>query len=111
MTDVDKLKDVWWLVGVLLAVLAALWRLAISTNRSKERLNQVAENEKSIKALKAEMTDIKDDISDIKEGVGRQAKDTSAILSALQSIMVALVDADCKIGPARDKFNEYLSKR
>lgn len=111
MTWVEPLKDLWWLLGILLLILGALWRLAIKTNQSKERLETVAENDKSIKALKIEMADIKDDITDIKHGVDKQGRDTAAILESLQSIMNALYDNDCNIGGARDKFNEYLSHR
>lgn len=111
MTWMNPLKDAWWLLGVLLIIFGALWRLAIKTNKTKERLVTVVENEKSIKALKVEMTDIKGDLSDIKQSVARQGRDTSAILGSLQSIMNALYDSDCNIGPARDKFNDYLSNR
>lgn len=111
MTWVEPLKDLWWLLGILLLILGALWKLAIKTNDSKERLEQVEENKKSIKTLQVEMTTIKDNITDIKHGVDKQAKDTAAILESLQSIMNALYDNDCNIGGARDKFNEYLSHR
>lgn len=107
----DSMKDVWWLIGVLGAILAALWRLAIKTNKSKERLDQVQKNEQDIKKLQDDMTDLKENITDIKEGVARQADDTAAILGALQSIMVALNDPACNIAVARDKFNEYLARR
>lgn len=111
MEWLDTFKEIWWLLGVLLLILGALWKLAIQTNHSKERLQQVAENEKSIKALKTEMTDIKGDISDIKHAVDRQAKDTSAMLSLLQSITLKLNDQQCDINAARDRFNDYLSNR
>ncbi|NLG57593.1 MAG: hypothetical protein GX540_04200 [Clostridiales bacterium] len=109
--DWDALKDAWWLIGVLSVIIAAVWRLAIQANKSKERLDQVAQNEKNIVALQREMTDIKEDLSDIKAGMSRQGADNTAVLSALQSIMTALNDSGCKIGPARDKLNEHLAKR
>ena len=96
---------------VLLAILAALWRLAIQTNKSKEALSQVATNKESIDALKGEITTIKDDISDIKDGVDRQGHDMAAVLGALQAMMIALNDEGCNITGARDRFNDYLSKR
>lgn len=106
------LKDIQWIiVALLVPIIGALWRLAIRTNQGKERLEQVAENKKSIDALKEEMAGIKGDISDIKESVDKQTQDTSAMLSLLQSITIALNDKDCNIGPARDKFNDYLAKR
>ena len=108
---VDELKDLWWLLGALLVMLGAYWKLAISANKSKERLKQVAKNEESIKTLQLEMTNIKDDLFDIKQGVDRQGHDNAAILSCLQTIMNALCENDTRIAPARDKFNEYLSKR
>ena len=108
---VDELKDLWWLLGALLVMLGAYWKLAISANKSKERLEQVAKNEESIKTLQLEMTNIKDDLFDIKQGVDRQGHDNAAILSCLQTIMNALCENDTRIAPARDKFNEYLSKR
>jgi len=108
---IGPVKDFWWLLGVLLAILAALWRLAIQTNKSKESLEQVATNKESIDALKGEIRTIKEDISDIKEGVDKQSEDMAAVLGALQSIMIALNDRNCDIGSARDKFNEYLAHR
>ena len=111
MTWIPTLKDAWWVLGVLTVILGAYWQLAIRTNKSKERLKQVAKNEESIKTLQAEMTNIKEDISDIKQGVDRQGHDNAAILSCLQTIMNALCENDTRIAPARDKFNEYLSKR
>ena len=107
----DSMKDIWWLIGVLGAILAALWRLAIRTNKSKEQIDKVQKNEQDIKQLQADMTDLKDDITDIKDGVSKQAKDTAAILGALQSIMNALNDPACNATVARDKFNDYLAQR
>ncbi len=99
------------LLGVIVAILAALWRLAIQTNKSKEALSQVATNKESIDALKGEISTIKEDISDIKDGVDRQGHDMAAVLGALQAVMIALNDEGCNISRARDKFNDYLSKR
>jgi len=107
----DRAKDLWWLGGILLAILAALWRLAIQTNKSKEALSQVATNKESIDALKSEISTIKEDISDIKEGVDRQGHDMAAVLGALQAVMIALNQEGCNIGGARDKFNDYLAHR
>ena len=102
----------WWLLGsVVLALLGYVWKLAITVHKSKERLAQVAEHDISIKALQTEMTTIKDDISEIKVGVDKQGQDTAAILSSLQSIMNALYDRDCNIGPARKEFSDYLARR
>jgi uncharacterized protein (UPF0335 family) len=108
---IGPVKDFWWLFGVLLAILAALWRLAIQTNKTKESLSQVATNKESIDALKNEISTIKEDISDIKKGVDRQGHDMAAVLGALQAVMIALNDEGCNIAGARDKFNDYLSKR
>ena len=68
-------------------------------------------NKKAIETLQTEMTNIKDDLSEIKEGVDKQGNDTAAMMKCLQSIMNALYDNDCNIGPARDRFNDYLSDR
>ena len=111
MEWIALVKDFWWLFGVLLAILAALWRFAIQTNKSKESLSQVATNRESIDALKGEIRTIKDDISDIKEGIDRQGHDMAAVLGALQAVMIALNEEGCNISGARDKFNDYLSKR
>ena len=111
MEWIAPVKDFWWLLGVLVAMLATLWRLAIQTNKSKESLSQVATNKESIDALKGEISTIKDDISDIKDGVDRQGHDMAAVLGALQAVMIALSDAGCNITGARDRFNDYLSKR
>ena len=111
MEWVAPVKDFWWLFGVLMAILAALWQLAIQTNKSKEALSQVATNRESIDALKGEISTIKEDISDIKDGVDRQGHDMAAVLGALQAMMIALNDEGCNITGARDRFNDYLSKR
>ena len=111
MDWIATVKDLRWLFGVLMAILAVLWRLAIQTNKSKEALSQVATNKESIDALKGEISTIKDDISDIKEGVDRQGHDMAAVLGALQAMMIALNDEGCNISGARDRFNDYLSKR
>ena len=71
----------------------------------------MAKNEEAIKALQTEMTNIKADLGEIKEGVDKQGNDTAAMMKCLQSIMNALYDNDCNIGPARDRFNDYLSDR
>lgn len=111
MEWIGPVKDFWWLLGVLVAILATLWRMAIRTNESKESLRQVATNKESIDALKSEISTIKEDISDIKEGVDRQGHDMAAVLGALQAVMIALNDEGCNITGARDRFNDYLSKR
>jgi len=108
---VEWIAPVKALLGVIVAILAALWRLAIQTNKSKEALSQVATNKESIDALKGEISTIKEDISDIKDGVDRQGHDMAAVLGALQAVMIALNDEGCNISRARDKFNDYLSKR
>jgi uncharacterized protein (UPF0335 family) len=102
---IGPVKDFWWLLGVLIAILAALWRMAIQTNKSKESLRQVATNKEAIEKLQAEMTTLKSDIKDIKKDTSRTANDVSAILSAVQSLMLGCDTA------ARDKFNDYLAKR
>ena len=111
MEWIGPIKDFWWLLGVLIAILAALWRLAIQTNKSKESLSQVATNKESIDALKGEISTIKKDISDIKDGVDRQGHDMAAVLGALQAVMIALNGKGCNISGARDRFNDYLSRR
>lgn len=111
MAWIPTAKDIYWLLGVIAFLLVGYWRLAIRANKSKERLEKVDKNENNIKALQEEMVNIKDDINEIKIGVGRQTEDSSAMMKALQSIMNALYDRDCNIGPAREKFNDYLSER
>ena len=105
MEWIAPVKDFWWLFGVLLAILATLWRMAIRTNESKESLRQVAINKEAIEKLQDEMTTLKADIKDIKDDTSRTADDVSAILSAVQSLMLGCDTA------ARDKFNDYLAKR
>ncbi len=105
MEWVAPVKDFWWLFGVLVAILAALWKLAVQTNKSKERLEQVQTNKEAIEALKGEMSTLKEDIKDIKDDTSRTADDVAAILSAMQSLMTGYD------GAARDKFNDYLAHR
>lgn len=105
MEWIAPVKDFWWLLGVLIAIFAALWRMAIQTNKSKESLRQVATNKEAIEKLQGEMTALKSDIKDIKKDTSRTANDVSAILSAVQSLMLGCDTA------ARDKFNDYLAKR
>jgi len=102
---IGPVRDFWWLLGVLIAILATLWRMAIRTNDSKESLRQVATNKEAIEKLQREMTTLKADIKDIKDDTSRTADDVSAILSAVQSLMLGCDTA------ARDKFNDYLAKR
>jgi hypothetical protein len=111
MDWIQTLKDLWWLVASVLILLGYFWKTAVKANKSKEQIAQVEVNKKAIEALQTEMVNIKGDITEIKDGVDRQGQDTVAILSSLQSIMNALYDSDCNIGPARDKFNDYLTKR
>ena len=111
MEWIPILKDLWWLWVTLVGILGALWKLAINTNKTKERLTQVATNKEAIQAIKTEMGEMKDDISDIKEGVDRQGHDMAAVLGALQAVMNALADDGCNIGAARDKLNDHLAKR
>ncbi len=105
MEWIGPVKDFWWLLGVLIAIFAALWRMAIQTNKSKESLRQVATNKEAIEKLQGEMTTLRSDIKDIKKDTSRTADDVSAILSAVQSLMLGCDTA------ARDKFNDYLAKR
>ena len=105
MEWVTPIRDFWWLLGVLVAILATLWRMAIQTNKSKESLQQVATNKEAIEKLQGEMTTLKSDIKDIKDDTSRTADDVSAILSAVQSLMLGCDTT------ARDKFNDYLAHR
>ena len=105
MEWIAPVKDFWWLLGVLIAILATLWRMAIQTNKSKESLRQVATNKEAIEKLQGEMTTLKSDIKDIKKDTSRTADDVSAILSAVQALMLGCDTA------ARDKFNDYLAHR
>jgi hypothetical protein len=57
------------------------------------------------------MVGMKDDISDIKEGVEQQRQDTAAIFQVLQAMLSALDSKDCNIGSAREKFNSHLANR
>ena len=83
MEWVPILKDIWWLWVTLVGILGTLWKLAINTNKSKERLQQVATNKEAIESLKFEMNGIKDDIADIKDGVDKHSEDMAAVLGAL----------------------------
>ena len=87
--------------------------LTLAALRVNKRMQQkkVATNKEAIDALKSEISTIKDDISDIKEGVDRQGHDMAAVLGALQAVMIALNEEGCNISGARDRFNDYLSKR
>ena len=105
MDWIGPVKDFRWLLGVLIAILAALWRMAKRANQSKERLEQVATNKEAIEKLQGEMTTLKADIKDIKDDTSRTADDVSAILSAVQSLMLGCDTT------ARDKFNDYLAHR
>ena len=105
MEWIAPVKDFWWLLGVLVAILATLWRMAIQTNKSKESLRQLATNQEAIEKLQGEMTTLRSDIKDIKMDTSRTADDVSAILSAVQALMLGCDTA------ARDKFNDYLAKR
>ena len=111
MEWIGPVKDFWWLLGVLIAILATLWRMAIRTNESKESLRQVATNKEAIEAIKAEVSEMKDDISDIKEGQARQNRDTAAMFSILQGVLVALSSKDCDISGTQSRLNDYLAKR
>lgn len=111
MEWVPILKDLWWLWATLFGILGALWKLAINTNKSKERLTQVATNKEAIDAIKTEVSEMKDDISDIKEGQARQNRDTAAMFSILQGVLVALSGKDCDISGTQSRLNEYLAKR
>ena len=104
-------KNLPWLITSAIAFAIWLVRFIIKANKSKVRLEQVQTNKENIEALQKEMTNIKSNITEIKDGVDKQAQDTAAILSSLQSILNALCDKDCNVFPARDKFNDYLSKR
>ncbi len=105
MDWIGPVKDFWWLFGVLVAILATLWRMAIRTNESKESLRQVATNKESIEKLQGEMVTLKADIKDIKDDTSRTADDVAAILSAVQSLMLGCDTT------ARDKFTDYLAHR
>lgn len=111
MEWVPILKDLWWLWVTLVGILGALWKLAINTNKTKERLTQVATNKEAIDAIKTEMGEMKGDISDIKDGQARQNRDTAAMFSILQGVLVALSSKDCDISGTQARLNEYLSQR
>ena len=111
MEWVPILKDLWWLWVTLVGILGALWKLAINTNKTKERLTQVATNKEAIEAINTEMGELRDDISDIKDGQARQNRDTAAMFSILQGVLVALSSKDCDISGTQSKLNEYLAKR
>ena len=104
-------KNLPWVITSGLALLIWLVRFIIKASKGKERLEQVEVNKKAIETLQTEMTNIKGDITEIKQGVDRQGEDNVAILGCLQSILNALCDKDCNVVPARDEFNKYLTKR
>lgn len=111
MDWIATVRDLWWLLGILLVLLGAVWKLAVNMDKSKERLTQVATNKEAIDAIKAEMGEMKDDISDIKDGQARQNRDTAAMFSILQGVLVALSSKDCDISGTQLRLNEYLAKR
>jgi seryl-tRNA synthetase len=105
MDWIQTLKDLWWLVASVLILFGYLWKTAVRANKSKERLEQVEVNKQAIATLQADMINMKDDIKDIKVDTSRTADDVSAILSAIQSLMLGCDTT------ARDKFNDYLAHR
>jgi septation ring formation regulator EzrA len=107
----DLIKNWYWAIGAFFVLIAAWFRISVFISKSKEKLDKVAENEKGIKAVKHEISEMKGDIADIKESQEKQGRDISAILQGVQAMMTALASKDCNIGSAQEKFNEHLAKR
>ena len=83
--------------GLLAILAAALWRLGDSNNKSKELYRRWQRTKNPLTRSKGEISTIKEDISDIKDGVDRQGHDMAAVLGALQAMMIALNDEGCNI--------------
>lgn len=107
---VNIAQSYWWAILTLCTIISAIIALAVKLDRAKEQIYKVAEHDKTIKTMTGEISDIRDDIADIKIGFEKQRENQSATNELLLSLLVALQDKGCDISDAQKKFNQHIAK-
>jgi|LSQX01.1.fsa_nt_gb predicted nucleic acid-binding Zn-ribbon protein len=102
-------QSYWWAFLTLGTIISAIIALAVKIDRAKEQIYKVAEHDKTIKTMKGEISDIREDIADIKNGFAKQRENQAATNELLLSLLVALRDKGCDISDAQKKFNEHIA--
>jgi len=113
----ENIRDIWWLVGVVLAILAVFVRYAIKVNDAAKGIEKVAAHDTDIKQIKAQSDRIERDIVGLRESLDEhttlQKKDIRAIHEALLAILGRFKDdgPDSAVGRAKDNLIDNLMDR
>lgn len=87
MAWIDTLRDLWWLAGLIVALILFVWRLAIKTNTAMESIKSVKSNADRIDELQGKIESLEDKTDEIHAGVVAQKKDLSALTVAMLAIL------------------------
>jgi hypothetical protein len=107
-------KNIPWLIT---AFVAWFVKTIIKANKSKERIDQVAEHEESIKTLQDKMGGIEEGISGVRQSLDRhiekQDSDMTAIMTTLLEILetIKLGDQGETIRNTQKEFQKHIVKR
>lgn len=113
MTWLDTLKDFWWLGVTLLAVLGAVWRTAIKTNRLLEQVKTIEENRKEIQTMKRTTPALEKDIADMRKALDDHVVDQKADIQSINEALFNILDIlkDIKSSPEIKEAHNKLRKR
>ena len=118
MEWLSTLKDLWWLAGLTIALLAFVWRTAIKTNKLLGQVESVKKHEAQIKDIKGDIEGLGADVQELKgaldEHVVDQKGDIKAINKGLLAIMEQLIhpsESKQKLEEARDELQNRLIEK
>jgi len=113
MTWINTLKDFWWLGVTLLAVLGAVWRTAIKTNRMLEQVKTIENNRREIQTMKESTPALKKDIADMREALKEHVIDQKADIQSINEALFSILDIlkDIKNSPEIKDAHNRLRRR
>lgn len=118
MEWLNTLKDLWWLAGLVVALLAFVWRTAIKTNKLLGQVEAVKQHEAQIKEIKEDIEGLGSNVQALKgaldDHVIDQKGDIKAINKGLLAIMEQLIhprESKQKLEEARDELQNRLIEK
>lgn len=93
MACVDTLKELWWLAGLVAALIGLVWRSAIKTNKLMEQVQSVKSHDEQIREIKRDTEELKGKIELLSQEMADHVVGQKHEISVMMKTLFTLVDA------------------
>lgn len=112
MEQIDIIRGLLSIGGLLLAVLAAVWRTAIKTDKVTEEVGKVKSNAEQIRKLQKQVEVVERKTTEIHDDMQGQRQTISVMCRALLAILDELKSSNCgtSLTAAHQEMRDHLTK-